>query len=209
MCYWKTKKKIIWWHFLISLTFIKGTGSQNTYCHLWKVMGQIISFVVALLLILVPCDWKMTLLLCFLSLNLTITLSLFFIRWEAWRSSGVTVVPFKESALHTLFSTAVLGSDWGIGLISMVSLRTYWALFKALHSKLVICFSSWELPFFEINSSEFSSLYFLIKSSNRLFRPLSLSVISQNFNNSFMSSSLNRLSTWGLVNTMVNFQNKM
>ena len=204
MCYWKTKKKIIWWHFLIALTFIKGTGSQNTYSHLWKVMDQIINFVVALLLILVPCDWKMTLFLCFLSLNLTITLSLFFIRWEAWRSSCVTFVPFKESALHTL-----LGSDWGIGLISMVSLRKYWALFKALHSKLVICFSSRELQFFKINSSEFSSLYFLIKSSNRLFRPLSLSVISENFSNSFMSSSHNRLSTWGLVNTMINFQNKM
>ena len=105
---------------------------------------------------------KMTLFLCFLSLNLTITFSLFFIRWQAWRSSGVTVVPVKESARHTLFSKSVLGIDWGIGLISMVSLRTYLALFRALRSKLVIRFSSRELQFFEINSSEFSSSYFLI-----------------------------------------------
>ena len=120
---------------------------------------------------------KITLFLCFLSLNLTITFSLFFIRWQAWRSSGVTVVPAKESAGYTLFSKSVLGIDWGIGLISMVSLQTYWALLRALHSKLVIRFSSRELQFFEINSSEFSSLYFLIKSLNQLFRPLSLPVI--------------------------------
>ena len=95
---------------------------------------------------------KMTLFLCFLSWNLTITFYLFFIQWQAWRSSGVTVVPVKESAWHTLFSKSVLGNDWGIGLISMVSLWTYWVLLRALHSKLVICFSSRELQFFEINS---------------------------------------------------------
>ena len=105
---------------------------------------------------------KMTLFLCFLSLNSTITFSLFFIQCQAWRSSGVTVVPVKESPWHTLFSKLVLGIDWGIGLISMVSLRTYWALLIALRSKLVICFSSRELQFFEINSSEFSSSCFLI-----------------------------------------------
>ena len=95
---------------------------------------------------------KMTLFLCFLSWNLMITFYLFFIQWQAWRSSGVTVVPVKESAWHTLFSKSVLGNDWGIGLISMVSLWTYWVLLRALHSKLVICFSSRELQFFEINS---------------------------------------------------------
>ena len=152
---------------------------------------------------------KMTLFLCSLSLNLTITFSLFFIRWQAWRSSGVTVVPVKESTWHTLFSKSVLGIDWEIGLISMVSLRTYWALLRALPSKLVICFSSRKLQFFEINSSDLSSSYYLMKSSNRLFRPLSLSVISENLNNTSISSSLDRLSTWALVNTIVNFQNKM
>ena len=172
-------------------------------------MDQTVNLVIVLLSILVPCNWKKKLFLCFLSLNLTITFSLFFIRWQAWRLSGVTVVPVKESARHTLFSKSALGIDWGIGLISMISLRTYWALVRALRSKLVIRFSSRELQFFEINSSEFSSSYFLIKSSNRLFRPLSLSVISENFNNSSISSSLDRLSTWALVNTIVNFQNKM
>ena len=116
---------------------------------------------------------KMTLFLCFLSLNLTITFSLFFIRWQLWRSSGVTVAPVKESAWHTLFSKSVLGIDWAVGLIYMASLQTYWALFIALCSKLVIPFSSRELQFFDFNSSEFSSSsYFLIKSSNRLFRPI-------------------------------------
>ena len=111
---------------------------------------------------------KITLFLCFLSFNLTITFSLFFIRWQAGRSSGVTVVPVKESAWHTLFSKSVLGIDWGIELISMVCLWTYWAvLFRALRSKLVIRFSSRQLQFFEINCSEFSSSYFLIKSSCR------------------------------------------
>ena len=111
---------------------------------------------------------KITLFLCFLSFNLTITFSLFFIRWQAGRSSCVTVVPVKESAWHTLFSKSVLGIDWGIGLISMVCLRTYWAvLFRALRSKLVIRFSSRELQFFEINCSEFISSYVSIKSSCR------------------------------------------
>ena len=152
---------------------------------------------------------KMTLFLCFLSLKLTITFSLFFIRWQAWRSSGLTLVPVKESARHTSFSKSVLEIDWGIGLISMVSLWTYWVLFRALHPKLVIRFSSRELQFFEINSSEWRSSYFLIESSNQLFRPLSLSVIFENFNNSSIGSSLYRLSTWALVNTIINFQNKM
>ena len=111
---------------------------------------------------------KMTLFLCFLSLNLTITFSLFFIRWQAWRSSGVTLVPVKENAWHALFSKSVLGIDWGKGLTSMVSLRTYWVLFRALRSKLVIRFSSRELQFSEIKNSEFSLSYFLIKSLNRI-----------------------------------------
>ena len=64
---------------------------------------------------------KMTLFLCFLSLNLTITFSLFFMGWQAWRSSGVTVVPVKESAWHTSFSKSAKEIDWGIGLIYMVS----------------------------------------------------------------------------------------
>ena len=148
---------------------------------------------------------KMTLFRCFLSLNLTITFSLFLIQWQAWRLPGVTVVPVKESARHTLFSKSVLGIDWGIGLIFMVSLQTYWALFRALHSKLVIRFSSRKLQFFWINSSECSSSYFLIKSSNQLLRPLSLLIISQKFSNSSISSSVDRLSTWALVNTIINF----
>ena len=160
MCYWKTKKKIICRHFLIDSTCKKGTGFQSTYCHWWKVMGQTVNLVMGQ------------------------TFSLFFMRWQAWRSPSVTVVPVKESAWHTLFSKWVLGIYWGIGLISMVSLWAYWALFsRALYSKLVIPFSSRELQFFEINSSEFSLPYLSIKSSNRLFRPLSLSVISENFNN--------------------------
>ena len=126
---------------------------------------------------------KMTLFLCFLSLNLTITFSLFFIRWQLWRSSGATVAPVKESAWHTLFSKSVLGIDWAVGLIYMASLQTYWELFRALCSKLVIPFSR-ELQFFDFNSSEFSSSsYFLIKSSNRLFRP----VISNEYPSIFCS----------------------
>ena len=152
---------------------------------------------------------RMTLFFCFLFLNLKITFSLFFMRWQAWRSSGVTVVPVKERAWHTLFYNSVLGIDWGIGLISMISLQTYWVLFRALRSKLVIRFSRRKLQFYEINSLQFSLSYFLIESWNRLFRQLSLSVISKNFINSSMSSSLDRLSTWALVITIVNFQNRM
>ena len=54
--------------------------------------------------------------------------------------------------------------------------------------------SNGELQFFEINFESGLS-YFLIKSLNRLFRPLNLSIISENINNSSMSSSHDRLST--------------
>ena len=158
MCYWKTKKKIICWHFLIDCTCKKGTGFQDTLSFMTSD-GPNCKSRSCSLFDFICLRLKMTLFLCFLFLNLTITFSFFFIRWQAWRSSSVTVVPVKESTWHTLFSKSVLGIDWGIWLISMVSLRTYWVLFRALRSKLIICFSRRKLQFVKINCSEFNLSY--------------------------------------------------
>ena len=148
------KKKIIYRHFLIVDTCKKGTGFEN-----WKLMDHIATLVVSLLSILVPLDWKW--LFSLLSLcSLFLCFSLFFTRWQAWRSSGVTVAPVKECARHTLFSNSAKEVDWGIGLTFMVYLQKYWALFRKLCSKLVTRSSSRELQFFKINS-EFSLSYFL------------------------------------------------
>ena len=115
MCYWKTKNKIICRHFLIDDTCKKGTGSQNTYCHLWKKMGQIVNLIVALLSILVPCDWKW---LCFFTFY-PWTWQLLSLcssynedqRESPWRSSD-NCCTSQRSAWHT--SKSVLGIDWGI-----------------------------------------------------------------------------------------------
>ena len=142
MCYWKTKRKIIYRHFLIAelekrdwfskhiLSFMKSDGknckssgcspvefSSGTNC---KSSGcSPVEFSSGTNCKSSGCSpvefssfqLKMTLLLCFLSLNLTITFSSFFIRWQAWRSSDVIVVSVKESAWHTLFSKSAEGID--------------------------------------------------------------------------------------------------
>ena len=41
---------------------------------------------------------------CFLHLNLTITMSFFFKRWHAWKSSGLISWPLRDNALQTLLS---------------------------------------------------------------------------------------------------------
>ena len=40
---------------------------------------------------------------CFLDLNFTITISFFFRRWQAWRSSGITSWPVRERELCKLY----------------------------------------------------------------------------------------------------------
>ena len=152
MCYWKTKRKIIDQHFSIAdickrdwlsmhiLSFMK---SDRPNCKLPSVTTAISCSCP-------PLDFssfrlKVTLFLCCLSLNLTIPFSLLFMRWQAWRLSGVTFIPVNESAWHTLFSKSAEGIEWGMGLIFMDSLRTYWTVFSTLHSKLIARFSSREL----------------------------------------------------------------
>ena len=154
-------------------------------------MDQTVNIVVALLSILVLSDWN-----DFVSL-----LSIFELD-----DNILFIFHTVRGLLYQSKSTVWI--DWGIGLISMVSLQTYLGLFRALHSKLVTSFSSRERPFFVISNLEFNSSY-LIKLSNRLYRPLSLSKRSGNFKNFSISSSFDRLSAWGLVRTIVNFQNKI
>ena len=112
-----------------------------------KLMGQIVNLTVALLSILVPFNWKWPYFFAFCPGTWWL-LSI----CSSYNDRLEDCQIVKESTWHTLFSKSVLGIDWGIGLISMVSLQTYWVLLKALHSKLVICFSSRDLQFFEINS---------------------------------------------------------
>ena len=91
---------------------------------------------------------------CFLDLNFTITISFFFRRWQAWRSSGITSWPVRERALQTLSSSSSLLIDAGTGFISIDSRWWYWALLIAfLSSWMIRSLASW-LQFFETASSE-------------------------------------------------------
>ena len=65
---------------------------------------------------------KITLFLCFLFLNLIITLSYFFILLQASRSSGLTLVPVKDRALQTFSSKSTLLIELGTGFITSISL---------------------------------------------------------------------------------------
>ena len=90
----------------------------------------------------------------FLSLNFKITLSLFFSRWHACISSGVTSCPVGEMALHTVSSRTLSPMSRSTGVTSRDSLRWYWALFTAFRSKWIIRWCRRVLQFFGINKSD-------------------------------------------------------
>ena len=87
---------------------------------------------------------KMTLFLPFLSLNLTITFSLFFIRWQTWKSSGVTIVPVKE------ISEAALSIEVFLLLKKELTISTPIREFYWTDSKVVLGYISNEAKRFNV-----------------------------------------------------------
>ena len=128
----------------------------------------------------------------FLSLNLTITLSRFDIRWHACRSSGTTSWPVNNKALHIVSSRTLSWISWGTGFNSRVSLLWYCALVTAFFSNWTRQEYNRELHFLVKTKSDLSSLYFFEKLSSFSVRSLSRSVISESFAGSSMSSCLLR-----------------
>ena len=74
----------------------------------------------------------------FYFLDLNFTISFFFRRCHAWRSSGINLWPFRERALQTLSSSSSLLIDARTGFISIDSHRWYWGLLTAFLSSWMI-----------------------------------------------------------------------
>ena len=106
----------------------------------------------------------------FLSLNFKITLSLFFSRWHACKSSGVISCPVREMALHIVSSRTLSPISRGNGLTSRDSLRWYSALLTAFRSNWIIRWCRRVLQFFVINKSDFNFSCLAAKVSNLSFK---------------------------------------
>ena len=135
-----------------------------------------------------------------MSLDLTITLSRFDIRWHACRFSGTTSWPVNDKS-YILFPSEhcreYLG-PWGLipGVLFCDTVRY----------SLTAFFSDWtlweynrEFHFLVRTKSDLCYSYFFEKVSNLSVSSLSRSVISENLTSSSMSSSLLRFSIWRLV----------
>ena len=108
--------------------------------------------------------------LFFESLNFKITLSLFFSRWHACKSSEVTWFPVREIALQTVFSRALSPMSWGNRLTSRDSLWWYWVLLAVFCSNWIISWCRRILQFFVISRSDFNCSCFEVKVSNLSFK---------------------------------------
>ena len=97
---------------------------------------------------------------CLQHLNLTITLSVLFIRWQVCKSFGTTFTPVNDKALQMFSSKTSSVISAGTGFSSIVSLLLYWEFVTALHSSCIILVSKWELNFFHCCNSELILSYF-------------------------------------------------
>ena len=111
---------------------------------------------------------------CFLHLNLTMTVSFFFKRWHARRSSGFTSWTVRDNVLQTLLLRTSSPVVAGTGFISSDSRRWYWALLAVFLSNWTFLSLSNRLQFLLTISSEERISYCLRKSSKRLVRSDSL-----------------------------------
>ena len=98
--------------------------------------------------------------LCFVYLNFIMTFYVFFIQWQTWISSGLTVVPVSDSAWQTFCSSSSLEIDRGTRFTSIISLFIHWALLRAFLSRLMKRFRSKELQFFKTSNSKCKISYF-------------------------------------------------
>ena len=85
---------------------------------------------------------------CLRHLNLTMTLSNLFIRWQVWKSFGTTFTPVNDKALQTFCSKTSSVMSEGTGFNSIASLLIYWEFTKALRSSCIILVSKCELIFY-------------------------------------------------------------
>ena len=92
-----------------------------------------------------------------LSLNLTISLSRFHIRWHAWRTSGIVSWPVKALQIA---SSRKLWISWSTGFSSTVCLLWYSTLLTVFSSNWAMWEYSWELHFLVTTKSDWSSSYF-------------------------------------------------
>ena len=79
--------------------------------------------------------------LCLRHLNLTITLSALFIRWQACKSFGTTFTPVNDKALQMFSPKTSSVISAGTGFSSIVSFLLYWE-FLSQHCALVVLFLS-------------------------------------------------------------------
>ena len=97
---------------------------------------------------------------CLQLLNLTITFSDLFIRWEACKSFGTTFTAVNDKSLKMFSSKTSSVMSVGTGFNSIVSLLLYWQFVTALGSSCIILVSKWELKFLHCCNSELTLSYF-------------------------------------------------
>ena len=113
----------------------------------------------------------------FLSLNFKIALSLFFSRWHACKSPGVTSYPVREIALHTV-SFIPNVTEPRVNFQSLPPV--YWALMTAFRSNWIIRWCRRVLQFFVINKSDFNSSCLAEKISNPSPKTFNWQLMSDN-----------------------------
>ena len=124
---------------------------------------------------------------CLRHLNMTITLSVLFIWWQACKSFG-TFTPVNDKALQMFSSKRSSVISAGTGFNSIVSL--YWEFVTALCSSYVILVGKWELNFWHCCNSQLTLSYFDKKSLNFSSRLLSFVLMS------LMKLELISVSSW-------------
>ena len=125
---------------------------------------------------------------CLQHLNLTITLSVLFSRWQACKSFGTTFTPVNDKALQMFSSKTSSVISAGTGFNSIVSL--YWEFVTALCSSYIILVGKWELNFWHCCNSQLTLSYFDKKSLNFSARLLSIVLMS------LMKLELISVSSW-------------
>ena len=115
---------------------------------------------------------------CLRHLNLTITLSVLFIRWQVCKSFGTTFTPVNDKALQMFSSETSSVMSAGTGFNSIVSLLLYWEFVTALLSSCIFLVRKWELNVLYCYNSELTLSYFVKKSLNFSSRLLSFMLMS-------------------------------
>ena len=141
--------------------------------------------------------------LCFLYLNLIMTVSFFLKQWHAWRLSGFTSWPVRNNALQTLLSRTSSPIEAGTGFISRDSWLWYCALLTAFLSNWTIPSPSKWLQFLLTASSKERISYQFRRLSKWLVRSDSLEDTSSTLISSSINSSFERFSSWLLVRTIM------